>query len=211
MNAVQMQNAGMAKSRTNYHHGDLKDALVKAADAIIREHGIEGFSLREAARRAGVSPGAPAHHFGTIKGLLTEVALLGYETLGSYLAREPATGEAEKDLAVLSQAYIQFALDHPGQFRLMFRNDLVNREDPRYRATSSQALEPFAAAAKAFRSTTTDGLDQPVRIFALWSAIHGMAHLVLEEKANALFGATNATELARNTLPTVLGQIWSRV
>jgi len=206
-----MQNAAMTKTRTNYHHGDLKDALVRAADAIIREHGIEGFSLREAARRAGVSPGAPAHHFGTIKGLLTEVALLGYATLGSYLSREPATGEPDKDLANLSQAYVQFALDHPGQFRLMFRNDLVNREDPRYRAISSNALQPFAAAATAFQSAATDGLDQPVRIFALWSAIHGMAHLVLEEKVNGLFGVTNSQELARIHLPGILRKIWSNV
>jgi len=123
----------------------------------------------EAARLAGVSPGAPAHHFGTAKGLLTEVALLGYAELGRYLA-----GNDKADLAAQSSAYVRFALDHPGQFRLMFRNDLVNREDPRYRSVSSQALQPFAAAASAFQlGATNRELSEPESLLAVWSAIHG--------------------------------------
>lgn len=204
-----MQNTGMSSSRTKYHHGDLRDALISAASAIIAEHGIEGFSLREAARRAGVSPGAPAHHFGTIKGLLTEVALLGYQRLGEYLSKEPTTGDTSKDLASLSRAYVQFALDHPGQFRLMFRNDLVNRDDPRYRRVSSEALGSFATVASAYTSGNAAGASESIRIFAVWSAIHGMAHLVLEEKANSLFGATSANDLAANYLPSVLDRLWS--
>lgn len=199
----------MSKSRTNYHHGALKEALIEAADAIIGENGIEGFSLREAARRAGVSPGAPAHHFGTAKGLLTEVALLGYESLGRYLAAETITGQPEKDLAALNRAYVQFALDRPGQFRLMFRNDLVNREDPRYRAVSSAALMPFAAAATAYEGGGTSKLDERIKIFGLWSTIHGMAHLVLEEKANQLFGAADGNDLVAHKLPGILDQIWA--
>jgi len=195
----------MSSKRTSYHHGDLKAALIKAAESIIADHGIEGFSLREAARRAGVSPGAPAHHFGTAKGLLTEVALIGYAELGRYLARD-----ATSDLAVLGAAYIRFALDYPGQFRLMFRNDLVNREDPRYRVVSSQALRPFATAAAAFHKEKANKvLSQPESIFAVWSAIHGMAHLVLEEKANMIFGAADAQDLYANYLPAVLQKLWT--
>lgn len=63
--------------KSGYHHGNLRVALIEATDGIIRDRGIEGLSLREAARRAGVSIGAPAHHFGSTSGLLTEVALLG--------------------------------------------------------------------------------------------------------------------------------------
>ena len=64
-----------------YHHGDLKTALIRAADEILAEHGLEGFSLRAAARRAGVSAAAPAHHFGDTAGLLSEVAVLGFDEL----------------------------------------------------------------------------------------------------------------------------------
>lgn len=198
----------MAK-RTNYHHGELRDALIGAAGDIIREHGIEGFSLREAARRAGVSPGAPAHHFGTARGLLTEVALAGYERLGEYLRGSERAGDPSTQIAEISLAYIQFALDHPGVFRLMFRNDLVDRSDPRYEGTTMTALEPFSAAANIYRQT--DGMDQMeerAALFALWSAIHGMAHLVLEEKANGLFGVASSTEWAKTQMASVIRAIW---
>ena len=66
----------MSRSRENYHHGQLREALITAADEILHESGIEGFSLRKAAARAGVSPGAPAHHFKSVTGLLTAVAVL---------------------------------------------------------------------------------------------------------------------------------------
>src|SRR5882757_7165417 len=68
-----------------YHHGDLKTALIRATDEILAEQGLEGFSLREAARRAGVSPAAPTHHFGGAAGLLSEVAALGFIELAKYL------------------------------------------------------------------------------------------------------------------------------
>jgi AcrR family transcriptional regulator len=193
----------MSDKRASYHHGDLRAALIKAADGIIAEQGIEGFSTREAARRAGVSPGAPAHHFGSAKGLLTEVTLLGYEELGRYLANKEAR------LDVLSQAYIQFALDHPGHFRLMFRNDLVDRQDARYRAISTRALEPFAKAIASHRAGSEEkDLSASDRLFAIWSTVHGMAHLVLEEKANALFGASDARDLSTNHLPRLLSKLW---
>jgi len=120
----------MATNRPNYHHGDLKAALIGAATEIIAEAGVEGFSLREAARRAGVAASAPAHHFGSAKGLLTEVALQGYRQLGSYLAQVNPSDDPRVDITGISLAYVRFALDHPGLFRLMFRNDLVNRAEP---------------------------------------------------------------------------------
>ena len=68
-----------------YHHGHLRDALIRAADELLAERGLEGFTLRETARRAGVSPAAPSHHFGGTAGLLTEVAALGYQELARRL------------------------------------------------------------------------------------------------------------------------------
>ncbi len=76
-------------------HENLKAALIAAADAIIREKGIEAFSLREAARRATVSPGAPSHHFNGLKGLLTEVVRLGYGELAQYLEEGAGSGEPD--------------------------------------------------------------------------------------------------------------------
>src|SRR3974390_2682001 len=71
--------------RDAYHHGALRQSLIAATEAIILERGVDGFTLREAARRAGVSPAAPAHHFGDARGLLSEVATLGFKEFGEAL------------------------------------------------------------------------------------------------------------------------------
>ena len=76
-------------------------------------------------RGAGVSPGAPAHHFGNASELLTEAAILGYQELKAYLDRADTDGPPPSQLRSLATAYVLFALDHPGRFRLMFRKDLI--------------------------------------------------------------------------------------
>ncbi|PTT87519.1 TetR/AcrR family transcriptional regulator [Pelomonas sp. HMWF004] len=191
--------------KSSYHHGNLKVALVDAADAILREKGVEGFSLREAARRAGVSIGAPAHHFGSAKGLLTEVALLGYESLGSYLNAVATSDDPAKDLRDLARAYVAFAMAHPGRFRLMFRPDLVDREDPRYRQVSAKALTGFATA---ISRREGGGADPMADLFVVWSSIHGMANLVLDGKTPYLFGGADQVAFAQDILPRLLEQAW---
>lgn len=196
----------MATTRSNYHHGDLKAALVGAATDIIEETGVEGFSLREAARRAGVAASAPAHHFGSAKGLLTEVALRGYVQLGTYLGKVTPSEDPRADLTGISLAYVRFALDHPGLFRLMFRNDLVNRQDPRYRETSMEALGAFGRAAGAYG--TVQHLEPTEAVIATWSAIHGLAHLMLEEKLEPLLGQGSSRDLLDTRLPQIVAAIW---
>jgi len=200
----------MARDRSGYHHGDLKAALIAAADAIIREKGIEAFSLREAARRAKVSAGAPAHHFNGVKGLLTEVALLGYEELARYLEEGAGAGEPEVRLRRIALAYVTFALDHPGRFRLMFRHDLIDRADPRYQEVSMRALGGLALAAQGTNAPHLDLSDPEVagRVFTAWSTIHGMAHLVIEDKGQYLFPEPDARRIVDEILPRILSSLW---
>lgn len=195
-----------SSAKAGYHHGNLKSALIEAADSIIRDKGIEGFSLREAARRAGVSIGAPAHHFGSATGLLTEVALLGYESLGNALNAVPMTADPELDLRQLALAYVRFALAYRGRFRLMFRPDLVNREDPRYAEASTRALSGFAGAISRRKSASEDAMAD---IFVVWSSIHGMASLVLDGKAQYLFAGVQPDDFVETLLPGLLASDWS--
>lgn len=201
---------GTAAQRGSYHHGDLKGALIKAADEIIRESGVENFSLREAARRAGVAPSAPTHHFGNAVGLLTEVALVGYEELGKRLAAVPLTPDIVRNLRGLTTAYVRFALDNPGCFRLMFRKDLVNRSDPRYKETSLRALRPIAAAALAVR-----GCEQPQAasadypgLFSIWATVHGIAHLAIEDKMQFALEGRPPGAFLDELLPAILDVHW---
>lgn len=191
--------------KSGYHHGNLRSALIDAADAIIRDRGIEGFSLREAARRAGVSIGAPAHHFGSATGLLTEVALLGYDSLGEALNTVTPTQDAAADLRQLAIAYVSFALAHPGRFRLMFRPDLVNRDDPRYAQASTRALSGFAAAIARHGGATKDAM---ANVFVVWSSFHGMANLVLDGKAKYLFSGATPETFVADILPGLLAEHW---
>lgn len=195
--------ATLAKS--GYHHGNLRAALIEAADAIIRDKGIEGFSLRECARRAGVSIGAPAHHFGSATGLLTEVALLGYEALGEALNAETPTDDIPGDLRRLALAYVSFALAHPGRFRLMFRPDLVDRDDPRYADSSTRALSGLA---KAIARRDSGSRDSMAEIFVVWSSIHGMANLVLDGKAKYIFNGATSAQFVGSVLPGLLAEAW---
>src|ERR1700742_4950380 len=98
-----MSKAKAAVKKRAYHHGDLKDQLVAAAEAIILERGVEGFTLREAARRAGVSPAAPAHHFKDAKGLLAEVALRGFKDFGDALDAADKRGGADPQARLIEQ------------------------------------------------------------------------------------------------------------
>lgn len=196
---------GPTPAKSGYHHGNLKPALIEAADALIREKGIEGFSLRECARRAGVTIGAPAHHFGSATGLLTEVALLGYDSLGQALNEITPTGDPAGDLRRLALAYVNFALTHPGRFRLMFRPDLVDRADPRYAEASKRALTGFAGSIARRQGA---GTDRMADIFVVWSSIHGMASLVLDGKARYLFSEATPEQFVETILPGLLATAW---
>ena len=201
----------MLKKRSTYHHGDLRKALIEAADGIIAEGGIEAFSLRAAAQRAGVSPGAPAHHFGSAKGLLTEVALLAFERLSLYLEEVGSGHDLVANVRALSLAFVTFALDHPGHFRLMFRNDLVNRDDPRFPVTASKSgtrLGLAVAAARGKFDVDPKRFEDAADMLCDMATLQGLAHLVLEEKAAHFFRKATSRQFVKKELPKVLKRLY---
>ena len=108
--------------RSRYHHGDLRNALLTAAIAILEEQGLDALSLRAVAARAGVSHGAPAHHFPTLKALLTAVATASFVRFEKTMLEErvKAAADPRSQLAAAGDGYVRFARDCPQQFRLMF-------------------------------------------------------------------------------------------
>ncbi len=201
----------MPSKKLHYHHGDLRAALIQAADALIAEGGIETFSLRAAAQRAGVSPAAPAHHFGSAKGLLTEVALLAYARVDRYLEEAGHSDDAVADVRSLSLAFITFVLDHPGHFRLMFRNDLVNRDDPRFAETSRKPGMRLGLAVLAYRGkldVNPDRFEDAADMLCGLATLHGLAHLILEEKAAHFFREATSRDFVQQELPKVLERLY---
>jgi AcrR family transcriptional regulator len=201
------------KVRETYHHGDLRAALVKAAQDIIDRDGIEGFSLREAARRAGVSPGAPGHHFGSVAGLLTEVAAAAYEALDQHLSRLPPTKNPVKHLHAIATGYIDFARRWPGRFQLMHSEGLTHWDDPRRLAASLGALGKVIDACAGVHGielkSTWDGLKHPI-LLANFSTIQGLAYAALEgQLVQALRAAGDQRpELFDKVLPEILKAQW---
>jgi AcrR family transcriptional regulator len=160
----------MSTSERPYHHGDLRAALLDAADALLDEGGDGAVSLRETARRAGVSPTAAYRHFADKEALLAALALRGFEAFGAAMAAAAAAGEVPPHVA-RGRAYIRFALARPGRFRLMFGPLLA-------RSAAHPALCDAAHAAfAALRAHAGDG-DAALRS---WGMVHGLAHLLLDQ------------------------------
>jgi AcrR family transcriptional regulator len=177
--------AAMAKSVTEkpYHHGSLRPALLRAVADLIAEKGIEELSLRECARRAGASWSAPAHHFGDKTGMLTAFAAAGFTQLKAHMEarRDASLDDAARALAV-GEGYLEFALRNAGHFRVMFRAELLNKDDPEYRMASRAAFQVLEDAIREGEASTgrVDGTTLHERCLLAWSAVHGFATLCLE-------------------------------
>lgn len=153
-----------------YHHGSLRPALLAAAAAAIAEAGPAAVSLRELARRAGVSHAAPAHHFGDKAGLLTALAAAGYSALADAL-----TAAAGGGLLEVGVAYVRFAVDHRAHFEVMFRPELYHRDDPELAAARERAGEALRAGVAGLGPPG----EAPAAGLAAWSIAHGFAALWL--------------------------------
>jgi AcrR family transcriptional regulator len=165
-----------SKDARPYHHGDLPRALIDAAVQAIAEVGPAAVSMRDLARRAGVSHAAPAHHFGDKAGLLTAVAADGFRRLAATL-RE--THQATGSFLEVGVAYVRFAVTHRAHFEVMFRPELYRTDDPELvqaRDAARALLYPPAAEA----ANSPNGRDDGVRAaVAAWSLVHGLATLWL--------------------------------
>ena len=126
-----------------YHHGHLRTALLEVAEALLEESGVESFTLRGAARRAGVSL-RPAHHFGDARGLLTELAAIGFARLSRAML-EALPAYPDDRLLAIGMGYVRFAIDNPAVFSLMWRTDRLDLSRPTYRGPAGEAFESCRA------------------------------------------------------------------
>src|SRR5580704_14448362 len=114
-----------AAPKRSYHHGDLYRVLIATALKLVEESDVSALTLREVARRAGVTHGAPYHHFRNKAALVAALAEEGYRAL--YTEQLQAAAKAGADpiarLQAIGLAYVRFAIHHPGHFRVMFRSD----------------------------------------------------------------------------------------
>lgn len=151
-----------------YHHGDLRQTLLDAAVEMIAERGLAQLSLRDLARRAGVSHAAPRHHFKDKAGLFTALATEGYRLLADTLA-------GDLPLIEMGARYVGFALTHPCHFEVMHQPDRCHLDDPDLVAAKDQSW----AALRAGLPTALDDAEAERAALAAWSIAHGFANLRL--------------------------------
>jgi AcrR family transcriptional regulator len=196
--------------RKAYHHGDLRRQLIAAAEQIIVERGVEGFTLREAARRVGVSPAAPSHHFRDAKGLLTEVALLGFKDFGEALGAADKRGGRDPMRRLYEQgaAYVRFALKYPARFQLMFRVDKRDHSNAEFVRVSQASFGILEDAIRAATGTASDrplGPDSQGLLVAVWSMVHGYCHLAFGgELSKPARGGGGKDVILESLLPLML-------
>ena len=182
-----------------------------AAEAILEEKGVEGFSLREAARRVGVSPAAPAHHFGDVSGLLAAVAREGFFEFGRMLkeADKSAGDDPKARLVAQGKAYVAFAMKYPARFKLIFRSDRIDFS--RGGDLAAVAEDAFNTLYRAIRALMNLGPGQAMdaesfgALLATWSMVHGFSHLVLGhelDRAAEIRGGRRA--ITEQMLPAML-------
>lgn len=174
--------AARKQSRT-YHHGDLREALVLSAIELLEEKGLATFTLRECARRAGVSHAAPAHHFATAADLLAEIAARGFERFVSALgaAADAADAAPEARLAAMGKAYVAFALANPAIYGLMFRGSAGALQSPHLKAASTAAWQQLSDAVAAAIGPRRQS-EVAAKAAAVWALVHGTATLMLDRK-----------------------------
>jgi AcrR family transcriptional regulator len=163
-----------------YHHGDLRAALVRAAMDLLEEGGEAELSLRAVARRAGVSAAAPYRHYDDREALVSAVAAIGYRELAERLAAAHPSPSTPDELASVAVAYVQFALERPALFRIMFGEPCDRDSDERVAATAAVSLYVRGIVERTFPQADSEALAT-----AVWALVHGLAFLHLDGKLDA--------------------------
>jgi len=184
-----------ADDRHRYHHGALREALLTSAERELAEKGIEGFSLRGVAKRAGVSHAAPAHHFKDTGGLLTALAAEGFRRFVAVqtMRQAGAKKDGESQLVAAGLGYVEFATANPALFRLMFSSRRPDHGDPALAAAARAAFDRLVADVARLRGA--DPWEDPsvmLDVMAAWAIVHGLGDLLNAGRLKHLQGMSNA-------------------
>ncbi|MEM7256927.1 MAG: TetR/AcrR family transcriptional regulator [Pseudomonadota bacterium] len=183
--------------RASYHHGDLRNALLKAAEQQLRDNGVEKLTLRSVAREAGVSHAAPAHHFGDMQGLLTALAVTGFTRfLKSQQRKQNAAGNDPVERRVAAGlAYIEFSERNPQLFHLMFSSQQTNKADPALQQASADAFNNLVMLVNAVNGIE-DAQDTThiTDVYATWAMVHGLSSLLSNGRLHGIKGGKKKKE-----------------
>jgi len=189
---------------TSYHHGDLKNALIKAGVKILAKDGVGGLSLRKVAKQAGVSHAAPYSHFADKQALIAAISTEGFKQLYKKIAsvRETHSKKPSTLLLETARAYIQFAMNEPDRFKLMFSSIIEKEKD--YPEFVEASYENFQQLVSVVETCQQAGLLKPrpsdLMAVSVWSSVHGMIMLILEgQVSHTVLDKHNIDDILKNT------------
>jgi AcrR family transcriptional regulator len=190
-----------------YHHGDLKNALIKAGTEILASKGLGGLSLRQVAKQAGVSHAAPYAHFKDKQALIAAISTEGFKQLYSQIESVKKTHQAEPESLLIETAwsYVQFALNEPDRFKLMFSSMLEKeKEYPDFVEISQDNFQQLVEIVKLCQQANIlKGGDSDLIALSVWGTVHGFVSLLLE-------GQISHTVLEKGTLKEILISVIQR-
>ncbi len=188
-----------------YHHGDLRAALIAEAAAMIADGGAASVTMREIGRRVGVSRAAPYRHFPDKAALLVAVAATGFRRLGDRLdsVGADAPGSGVGRFRRMGEEYVRFALENPAHYRLMYGREALTREDlPELREAADALFEQLVDVFRAHQRSGAIRRQDPRRqAYIAWSAVHGLASLLIDGQIQA---AQDVDALVRQMTATLL-------
>ncbi len=173
----------MAK-KNSYHHGDLKNALIKAGTEILAKNGVGGLSLRQVAQKAGVSHTAPYAHFADKQALIAAISTEGFRQLHEQVlvVADDYAADPARQLLETAWTYVQFAMNDPDQFKIMFSSVLEKeKEYPDFVEMSQKTFQQVVAVVARCQEVGVlqEGPGELTAV-TVWSAVHGLIALLLE-------------------------------
>ena len=178
------------KTAKTYHHGDLREALIKAGRAILEKDGIDALTLRACARKAGVSHAAPQHHFASINDLLAEIAATGFEDFVRSLDKAAAHAPSPVErLKAMGQGYVAFARERPAVYQLMF-GVAAPLSSERLQTAKVAAWEQLANLV----SEAAGPEDKEAKAMQVWSTVHGFSMLVISQRLPSIIDIPQVLE-----------------
>jgi AcrR family transcriptional regulator len=198
----------MPAAKEKYHHGDLRTALLDAALTVISEIGPQGLTIREVARRAGVSHAAPYRHFTDRDELILAVVERGFELMQQTMSAEKAAAQKDpvSQFAASGLAYVNFALQHPAYYRVMFSGNLLSSTgNVSLQHTSRDALQEMVT-----NISDCQGLgivrkgDPTIQALTILSTIHGFVSLVNDNRIGHLINQPSSLDGIRDAVLTMI-------
>jgi len=189
-----------SKAAPAYHHGDLRPTLLAAAEALLTCQGAAALSLREVARAAGVSHGAPYRHFPNREALLAALAAQGFERLSATIAATVA-GPCDGDrMRTAGRAYLRFARDNQALYLLMFGPEIRKADHPALMSAAASAMTALRTATSGISATPPNARRARHVAVGAWALVHGLAQLIADGQLNADLIADGGAALSEDVL-----------